>query len=257
MRNLFANGNQKLEEYQNFKGMIYKPLELSDYEFNPEQSVFGKSSTFNTLIPNYYRAIDSPAVNEPSIETSTRTNSTMSFDDYLINIRNSIEGITAYDNIEITHEDTTPVNNDLSFEDFKKSIIMKETGKQDDSAYKVVNMNTNNGKPGSGAWGAYQFIWHWHKDKIKELYGITDPNEFLNDKLTQDLYFKDYWYDKVLIPNLKKFKEMYPDSGLTNKQILDGMHFRGVEDFFNKYKNKQFDIKTESNNPSISQRLGI
>ncbi len=142
-------------------------------------------------------------------------------------------------------------------EDMKRHIMLKETSTTGPAAYAALNMNTNNGKPGSGAWGGYQFVWHWHGDKIKEITGVKSPEEFLKSPDAQDKYFK-YHYDTLLKPYTRLFKDQYPDSGLTDVQIMDGLHFRGAHG-----KNSLFDIyskglqntKLEGNNPTLMDRL--
>ena len=63
-------------------------------------------------------------------------------------------------------------------------------------------------KLASSAAGKYQFLWNTHKDKIKELTGISTKQQFLNSPEAQETYF-NYWDDNVLTPEALKLKQQY------------------------------------------------
>lgn len=157
-------------------------------------------------------------------------------------------------------DEAPKANNDLPddlYGKVRQRILSKETPYKGEKAYKTVNMLTDNGKPGSGAWGAFQFIWKWHKPTIEIATGYTKPEDFLNDADAQEKYFK-YHYDTVLKPYANLFKKQFPESGLTDEQIMDGIHFRGPHGdtgFFEIYRRGELDKKMEGNNPTLAERL--
>jgi len=155
-----------------------------------------------------------------------------------------------------TNETVTPLTGSELFTKVRDRIRSKETS-MDLSAYKKVNQYTDHGKKGSGAWGAYQFIWHWHGNKIKDITGVKDQQEFLNNPKAQEKYF-EYHYDSFLRPNLEVFKMKFPNSGLNDEQILEGLHFRGAggkNGLFEIFEKGLQDTKLEANNPTVNERL--
>ena len=63
-------------------------------------------------------------------------------------------------------------------------------------------------KLASSAAGKYQFLWNTHKDKIKELTGVSTKQQFLNSPEAQEAYF-NYWDDNILTPEALKLKQQY------------------------------------------------
>jgi hypothetical protein len=63
-------------------------------------------------------------------------------------------------------------------------------------------------KLASSAAGKYQFLWNTHKDKIKELTGVSTKQQFLNNPEAQEAYF-NYWDDNILTPEALKLKQQY------------------------------------------------
>lgn len=173
------------------------------------------------------------------------------------NLKSKVEPVATTKSTSPTSSTSeTPKEEETLFEKIKTRIRSKESNMSPE-AYGMVYKNTNHGKPGSGAWGAYQFIWHWHGDKIKNITGVKTPEEFLKSPEAQEKYF-EYHYDTFLRPQTEVFKMRFPNSGLTDEQIIEGLHFRGANGkggMFEIFEKGLQDEKLESNNPTLNQRL--
>lgn len=109
------------------------------------------------------------------------------------------------------------------------------------------------GQVGSGAWGRYQFVWHWSGDDIKKVTGVKDQVAFLKSPEAQEKYF-DHYFSTTLKPKLQKFKKEFPKSGLSDTQVMEMMHFQGPDTFIKQFRNGNLDIKI-GNNPTVRKRL--
>lgn len=242
MRKIGFNSIDKIGEYNRYQGMVYEPIS----QIEPKE-------------PKAFSLLSGSASTPLATKTNTNTEIvTPKEEEYELNSINSLlKGIkeTAVPS-KVETTTTTPISESSSdMASFRDLIKVKESGNN----YKAHNNRTGyNGTAGSGAWGAYQFIWSKHKDAIKKLLNIERPEDFLNDSEAQDKYF-DYWVDTTLVPAMESFKQKYPNNGLTDNQILEGMHFRGPSDFIRQYREGTFDKvnPTEQGNPSIAARLGL
>lgn len=118
----------------------------------------------------------------------------------------------------------------------------------------VFARTQKDGRVGSGAWGRYQFVWHWSGDEIKKVTGVKSPVEFLQSPDAQEKYF-DFYYANTLKPKLKKFKKRFPNSGLSDTQVMEMMHFQGPDTFINLFAKGDLDYTGGKHNPSIRKRL--
>lgn len=81
--------------------------------------------------------------------------------------------------------------------------------------------------PTSSAVGKYQFVWSLWGPEIAKFTGIKDPETFKKNPQAQEKFF-DYYQKTTLEPQLQTVKKEFPDSGLTDIQIMKLLHFRGL-----------------------------
>lgn len=134
--------------------------------------------------------------------------------------------------------------------------VMKRIGyAESNNNYGAVYAKTGNkGEIGSGAWGRYQMIWSHFKNGIKEVTGITNPIDFLKNPEAQDKFFEHY-YNTNLLPAMHRFKKKFPNSGLNDMQIIEGLHFQGEGGFNEQYRAGTFKTKRIGNNPTVAARI--
>jgi hypothetical protein len=235
----------KINTYKKYENMIYKPIAIDNIVDNNVIKTLN-SNLGQMLSTDFNKDYKNDLItNQPiSEETVAKTTKDEKFK-FEVLPGKTIDKLKAYT------KEITPDADGYSFEDLRNHIKMKESNNN----YRAFNKYTGkNGTVGSGAWGAYQFIWGEHKDKIKQKLGIDKPSEFLNNDKIQDDYFRIWYYD-VLVPAASDFMKRNPNSKLNFGQIVEGMHFAGVAGFNKKYREGKMDQKLGSNNPSINERI--
>lgn len=116
--------------------------------------------------------------------------------------------------------------------------------------YAAFNPNTGkDGKRGSGAFGKYQFIAHWHKDKIKEVTGLN-MEQFHKDPEAQEKYF-EYHFNNVLYPKLQKLRNDGLGGNFSDIELIGGLHL-AQDDLRTALENDTLTTKQlGKNNPTI------
>ena len=108
-------------------------------------------------------------------------------------------------------------------EDFGEKLASHESGGRYNALPWADSSHT---KLASSAAGKYQFLWNTHKDKIKDLTGISSKEQFLNSPDAQEAYF-DYWDNNVLTPEAMKLKKDF-NLQLPLDKIKAAVHQAGV-----------------------------
>lgn len=81
-------------------------------------------------------------------------------------------------------------------------------------------------KASSSAIGKYQIVWDLHKNDIKKVTGIADPELFRrNPKAQED--FMDWFRDNRLLPQATQVKQKY-QVPMSIEQIMAGIHLEGM-----------------------------
>ena len=80
--------------------------------------------------------------------------------------------------------------------------------------------------PHTGAAGKYQFLPSYHKDVVRQLFGAS-WNEFKRSPELQERYM-DYWTNVTLKPQARQLKQEFPNSGLSESQLMALVHFKGA-----------------------------
>jgi hypothetical protein len=108
-------------------------------------------------------------------------------------------------------------------EDFGEKLASHESGGRYNALPWIDKSHT---KLASSAAGKYQFLWNTHKDKIKELTGVSSKEQFLNSPDAQEAYF-DYWDNNVLTPEATKLKKEF-NLQLSLDKIKAAVHQAGI-----------------------------
>ena len=108
-------------------------------------------------------------------------------------------------------------------EDFGEKLASHESGGRYNALPWADSSHT---KLASSAAGKYQFLWNTHKDKIRELTGVSSKEQFLNSPDAQEAYF-DYWDNNVLTPEAMKLKKDF-NLQLPLDKIKAAVHQAGV-----------------------------
>ena len=81
-------------------------------------------------------------------------------------------------------------------------------------------------KAASSAIGKYQIVWDLHKNDIKKVTGVADPEVFRrNPKAQED--FMDWFRDNRLLPQATQVKQKY-QVPMSIEQIMAGIHLEGM-----------------------------
>lgn len=288
---LNLNSEDKLKQYEFFKNSMFNPDQIqityNSTDINPTGVSF-KPFDLPGITPLHFdnSALTAPVVkdNEPVKsedvkEDTKQQEGSASFDDAIQEMRNGFSNqLNSYlESIKVKNEqpveegevEAEPTNipsnvkltEDMSnYKGYKGPADYQEVVKrlgyaESQHNYGAVFARTNrNGTVGSGAWGRYQMIWSIFKDDIKRVTGVTNPVNFLKNPEAQDKFFLHY-YNTTLLPGMRKFKKKNPNSGLTDLQIIEGLHFQGTDGFNKAYDNKEFSTKKIGLNPTIATRL--
>jgi hypothetical protein len=116
-----------------------------------------------------------------------------------------------------------PSNNNDDNKDFGERLAGRESGGRYNALPWTDSSHT---KLASSAAGKYQFLWNTHKDKIKELTGVSSKEQFLNSPDAQEAYF-DYWDNNVLTPEAMKLKKDF-NLQLSLDKIKAAVHQAGI-----------------------------
>ena len=138
-----------------------------------------------------------------------------------------------------------PINGSQVVGDFKSKIAQKETGAYKNPYIAIAGIGEKEAsthsfedlksKAASSGLGKYQFIWSLHKNDIKRVTGISDPDQFRYNPQAQEK-FMDWFRDNQLLPQATKIKQQY-QIPLSIEKIMAGIHLEGVG---NKEKGKGF-----------------
>lgn len=140
--------------------------------------------------------------------------------------------------------------------DFKSQIAQREAGgyknpyiavsgiSEKDAA--THSFNELKSKAASSAIGKYQFIWSIHKNAIKKLTGVSDPDAFRNNPQAQEKYM-DWHISHQLTPIATKLKQKY-DLPYSINQIMSMIHLEGEAGLEKKIKSGTMNNSTLANN---------
>jgi len=149
-----------------------------------------------------------------------------------------------------------PINGSPIIGDFKSQIAQREAGgyknpyiavsgiSEKDAA--THSFNELKSKAASSAIGKYQFIWSIHKNAIKKLTGVSDPDAFRNNPQAQEKYM-DWHISHQLTPIATKLKQKY-DLPYSINQIMSMIHLEGEAGLEKKIKSGTMNNSTLANN---------
>lgn len=148
----------------------------------------------------------------------------------MINKNSSVKPIKNIKNIKLN-----PNNLDISISEV-------ESG----GDYSAVNKH-------SGAMGKYQFQ-EEHLPLIKEVTGISNKEEFLNNPEKQEEFF-NYWKNNVLIPETQRVRELGLGKDLNDEELASLLHFQGLPNTLKYLKGEKDMDKRYGHNISVNEYL--
>lgn len=259
--------DEKISRYNEFianphkqSSIIYKGLDLApDIDVRQTPVEYGTIGKHDLPFYNPSKSTKIKEVQDVKPDISEPDNpEDLSFEDWITHTRNSLgetvntylEGLKKREEAVNPYNDYKPVSHGEGYDDLVKLIGLRESTNN----YGAVNPYTGRGKNevGSGAWGRYQFIWHWFGDDIKKVTGVKSPTDFLKSPEKQDQFMK-WYYDNKLTKYLAEFKKEFKDTGLDDNTIMDMFHFQGPN-FQKQYREGNLDLVI-GNNPSLAARM--
>lgn len=144
--------------------------------------------------------------------------------------------MTPTDNTNYYKPTFTPMNASPVVGDFKSKIASIETNGYKNPYIAMSGIKENEAakysfkdlkdKAASTAIGKYQFVWSLHKNDIKRVTGVSDPDQFRYNPQAQEK-FMDWFRDNQLLPQATKIKQQY-QIPLSIEKIMAGIHLEGV-----------------------------
>ena len=150
----------------------------------------------------------------------------------------------------------SPINGSQIVGNFKDILASKETkgyknpyiavagvGEKDAATH---SFNELASKRASTGVGKYQFIWNIHKNDIKKITGISDPDKFRYSPEAQEAYM-DWFRDNKLLPEATKLKQKY-QLPLLLEQTMAMIHLEGAAGLEKKIKSGTLNSSTYAGN---------
>lgn len=145
---------------------------------------------------------------------------------------------------------------------FKEMIASKESNAYknpyiamsgiDEATASKLTYNELRPKAASSAIGKYQIVWDLHKNDIKKVTGVSDPEVFRRNPKAQES-FMDWFRDNRLLPQATQVKQKY-QVPMSIEQIMAGIHLEGMgsekkkNGFIGKYLSGQLNTSTMAGN---------
>lgn len=145
---------------------------------------------------------------------------------------------------------------------FKEMIASKESNAYknpyiamsgiDEATASKLTYNELRPKAASSTIGKYQIVWDLHKNDIKKVTGISDPEVFRRNPKAQES-FMDWFRDNRLLPQATQVKQKY-QVPMSIEQIMAGIHLEGMgsekkkNGFIGKYLSGQLNTSTMAGN---------
>jgi len=149
-----------------------------------------------------------------------------------------------------------PINDSKVVGNFKDILASKETqgyknpyiavAGVDEKDASIHSFNDLASKRASTGVGKYQFIWNIHKNDIKKVTGISDPDKFRYSPEAQEA-FMDWFRDNKLLPEATKLKQKY-QLPLTLDQTMAMIHLEGLAGLEKKIKSGTLNSSTYAGN---------
>lgn len=149
-----------------------------------------------------------------------------------------------------------PINGSKVVGNFKDILASKETqgyknpyiavAGVDEKDASIHSFNDLASKRASTGVGKYQFIWNIHKNDIKKVTGISDPDKFRYSPEAQEA-FMNWFRDNKLLPEATKLKQKY-QLPLSLEQTMAMIHLEGLAGLEKKIKSGTLNSSTYAGN---------
>lgn len=226
-------------------------MNLSPEEKLQQYESFNNGIMTYSLAPNVEAELDTSLTGDVELTTPPKKKVNIDKEDFLKK--------EDYSNIKMLENPTEMIDSlsEINEFDYVKGVKRKNldfTPFEQVIRIKESNNNPRARNPKSTAVGYYQFLWGkepgkgW-QDSIKKSTGVKDMEEFKARPDLQKKYFKEY-FNSHIVPGVKKLKDSVGNGGLTDFDLGQLIHFRGLGGARDLIKNGQLNKKQEDYNPT-------
>ena len=255
--------NQSLEgNIKKFGGLI-KNATKAEEVYNKTLDRFLNGYTTERPVLKAEKGLSASISKMQSFTDKIAANPNMSTQDVMAAFKQSGLYNQSSESTSIYKPNFAPIKNGSSaVGNFKEMIASKESnayknpyiaiaGIKEQEAAKY-SFNDLKSKAASSAIGKYGIVWNLHKNDIKRVTGISDPDQFRHTPDAQES-FMDWFRDNRLLPQATQVKQKY-QVPMSIEQIMAGIHLEGMgsekkkNGFIGKYLSGQLNTSTMAGN---------
>lgn len=255
--------NQSLEgNIKKFGGLI-KNATKAEEVYNKTLDRFLNGYTTERPVLKAEKGLSTSISKMQSFTDKIAANPNMSTQDVMAAFKQSGLYNQSSESTAIYKPNFAPIKNGSSaVGNFKEMIASKESNAYknpyismsgiDEATASKLTYNELRPKAASSAIGKYQIVWDLHKNDIKKVTGVSDPEVFRRNPKAQES-FMDWFRDNRLLPQATQVKQKY-QVPMSIEQIMAGIHLEGMgsekkkNGFIGKYLSGQLNTSTMAGN---------
>ena len=255
--------NQSLEgNIKQFGGLV-KNATKAEEVYNKTLDRFLNGYTTERPVLKAEKGLSASISKMQSFTDKIAANPNMSTQDVMAAFKQSGLYNQSSESTSIYKPNFAPIKNGSSVVgNFKEMIASKESNAYknpyismsgiDEATASKLTYNELRPKAASSAIGKYQIVWDLHKNDIKKVTGVSDPEVFRRNPKAQES-FMDWFRDNRLLPQATQVKQKY-QVPMSIEQIMAGIHLEGMgsekkkNGFIGKYLSGQLNTSTMAGN---------
>ena len=255
--------NQSLEgNIKQFGGLV-KNATKAEEVYNKTLDRFLNGYTTERPVLKAEKGLSASISKMQSFTDKIAANPNMSTQDVMAAFKQSGLYNQSSESTSIYKPNFAPIKNGSSaVGNFKEMIASKESNAYknpyismsgiDEATASKLTYNELRPKAASSAIGKYQIAWDLHKNDIKKVTGVSDPEVFRRNPKAQES-FMDWFRDNRLLPQATQVKQKY-QVPMSIEQIMAGIHLEGMgsekkkNGFIGKYLSGQLNTSTMAGN---------
>ena len=255
--------NQSLEgNIKQFGGLV-KNATKAEEVYNKTLDRFLNGYTTERPVLKAEKGLSASISKMQSFTDKIAANPNMSTQDVMAAFKQSGLYNQSSESTSIYKPNFAPIKNGSSaVGNFKEMISSKESNAYknpyiamsgiDEATASKLTYNELRPKAASSAIGKYQIAWDLHKNDIKKVTGVSDPEVFRRNPKAQES-FMDWFRDNRLLPQATQVKQKY-QVPMSIEQIMAGIHLEGMgsekkkNGFIGKYLSGQLNTSTMAGN---------
>ena len=255
--------NQSLEgNIKQFGGLV-KNATKAEEVYNKTLDRFLNGYTTERPVLKAEKGLSASISKMQSFTDKIAANPNMSTQDVMAAFKQSGLYNQSSESTSIYKPNFAPIKNGSSaVGNFKEMIASKESNAYknpyismsgiDEATASKLTYNELRPKASSSAIGKYQIVWDLHKNDIKKVTGVSDPEVFRRNPKAQES-FMDWFRDNRLLPQATQVKQKY-QVPMSIEQIMAGIHLEGMgsekkkNGFIGKYLSGQLNTSTMAGN---------